>query len=172
MSFEIREMITPGNENSFTVGQNRRDARLGDLPLVHRALLEDEAAVTAALATVKASGQPQLSPVWFSHDGERILLNSARGRVKDRNLRARPTATLLIVNPKNPYHYLTIDGVVEDVVDEDEPERGHLATENADAHSEKYLNTSPYPLRDPKGEVRVMYAVRPTRILTFGPVEG
>ncbi len=172
MSFEIREMITPGNENSFTVGQNRRDARLEDLPPVHRALLEDQAAVTAALATLKASGQPQLSPIWFTHDGERILLNSARGRVKDRNLRARPTATLLIVNPKNPYHYLTIDGVVEDIVDEDDPERGLLATENADAHSEKYLRTSPYPLRDPKGEVRVMYALRPTRILTFGPVEG
>ncbi len=172
MSFEIREMITPGNENSFTVGQNTRDARLGDLPPVHRALLEDEPAVTAALATMKASGQPQLSPVWFSHDDERIRINSARGRVKDRNLRARPTATLLIVNPKNPYHYLTIDSVVEDIVDEDDPERGHLATENADAHSEKYLGTSPYPLRDPEGEVRVMYTLHPTRILTFGPVEG
>ncbi len=103
---------------------------------------------------------------------EHIRLNSARGRVKDRNLRARPSATLLIVNPENPYHYLTIDGVVEDVDDEDDPERGHLATENADAHLEKYLSTSPYPLRDPNGEVRVMYTLRPTRILTFGPVEG
>ena len=81
-------------------------------------------------------------------------------------------AIVLIVNPKNPHHYLTIDGVVEDIVDEDDPERGHLATENIDAHSEKYLGTSPYPLRDSKGEVRVMYALRPTRILTFGPVEG
>ncbi len=43
MSFETREMITPDNENS-SVGQKRRDARLGDLPPVHRALLEDEAA--------------------------------------------------------------------------------------------------------------------------------
>ena len=172
MSLEIREIIAPGNENSFSVGQTWQDARLADLAPVHRALLEDEAAVTAALATVKASGQPQLSPVWFSQDGEHILLNSARGRVKDRRLRARPTATLLVVNPKNPYHYLTIDAVVEDIIDEDDPERGHLATENADAHAEKYLHTSPYPLRDPKGEVRVMYALRPTRILTFGPVEG
>ena len=172
MSFEIREMIAPGNENPFTVGRNRRDARLGDLAPVHRALLEDTAAVTAALATVKASGLPQLSPVWFSHDGERILVNSARGRVKDRNLRARPTATLPVVDPENPYHYLSIDAVVEDIVDEDDAERGHLATENADAHSQKYLGTSPYPLRDPKGEVRVRYALRPTRILTFGPVEG
>jgi hypothetical protein len=94
------------------------------------------------------------------------------GRVKDRNLRARPMATLLIVNPDNPYHYLTIDGVVEDIVDEDDPHRGHLATQSADAHSQKYLGTSPYPLRDPKGEVRVLYLLRPTRILTFGPVEG
>ena len=44
MSFETREMITPDNENSSTIGQKRRDARLGVLPPVHRALLEDEAA--------------------------------------------------------------------------------------------------------------------------------
>ena len=77
-----------------------------------------------------------------------------------------------MIDPKDPYHWLAIDGEVEDVIDEDDPDRGHLATENADAHSEKYMGVRPYPLRDPKGEVRVLYKVRPTKILTFGPVEG
>ncbi len=151
MSFEIRESITPGNENSFAVGRRSRATALSELPEVHRSLLGDDLAVTAALATVSANGRPQLTPVWFSHDGTHLNLNSARGRVKDRNLRARRVASLLVVDPKNPYHWLAIDGEVEDVIDEDDPERGHLATENADANSEKYLRTSPYPLRYPKG---------------------
>jgi len=63
-------------------------------------------------------------------------------------------------------------GVVEEIIDEDDPESGHTVTENIDALAEKYLGTSPYPLRAPKGEVRVLYKVRPTKILTFGPVGG
>ena len=172
MSVEIRDLITPGQENSFTVGQKKTGVSLADLPDPHRALLSDEIPVTAALATINGSGTPQLTPVWFSTDGEYINLNSVRGRVKDRNLRARGFASLLLVNPQNPYHFLTIEGVVEQIIDEDDPQNGRLATENADALSEKYLKTSPYPLRDPKGEVRVLYKVRPTKILTFGPVKG
>ena len=76
------------------------------------------------------------------------------------------------MSPRNPYHFMTIEGVVEEIIDEDDPEKGHLATQNADALSQKYLQTSPYPLRDPNGEVRVLYKLRPTKILTFGPVEG
>ncbi len=172
MSLEIRSMITPGNENAFTVGDRKPNASLADLPAAHRALLEDEVPVTAVLATTKANGRPQLTPVWLSHDGTYINLNSARGRLKDRNLRARPVASILLMNPKDPYHWMAIDGVVEQVIDEDDPKTGHLATENIDAHAQKYLGTSPYPLRAAKDEVRVLYKLRPTRILTFGPSEG
>lgn len=172
MTLEIRDMITPGNENAFTVGDKKADARLSDLPPVHLALLEDDLKAVACLATTNANGRPQLTPVWLNHDGSRINLNSARGRLKDRNLRARPVASIMLINPNNPYHFMTIDGVVEEIIDEDDPENGHLATENIDAMAQKYLGTSPYPLRAPKGEVRVLYKVRPTKILTFGPVEG
>ena len=169
MSLEIREMVPAGQENPFTVKKNS-GASLSDLAPVHRALLVDP--VTAVLATINRNGHPQLTPIWVSDDGERINLNSARGRLKDRNLRARPTASLLLLNPDNPYHFVTIYGVVDEIIDEDDPEKGHLATENVDAHAEKYMGTKPYPLRDPKGEVRVLYKLRPTRILTFGPVES
>ena len=172
MSLEIRDMITPGHDKAFTVGERKSKENLSDLPAVHRALLEDEASVTAVLATTNPSGRPQLTPVWLNHDGSHINLNSARGRVKDRNLRARPQASLLLLNPKNPYHWMAIDGVVEQIIDEDDPQQGHLATENIDTLGQKYLGTTPYPLRDPKGEVRVLYRLRPTKILTFGPVEN
>ncbi len=172
MSFEIRDMITPGKENAFTVGDRKANAQLSDLPAVHRALLEDDLRAVACLATTNVNGRPQLTPVWLNHDGDRINLNSTRGRLKDRNLRARPQASIMLMSPKNPYHWMVVDGVVEEIIEEDDPGKGHLATENIDTLAQKYLGTSPYPLRDPKGEVRVLYKVRPTKILTFGPVES
>ena len=94
MALEIRDMITPGNANAFTVGDRKAGASLADLPAVHRALLEDEPPVTAMLATTNANGRPQLTPVWVSHDGDRVNLNSTRDRLKDRNMRARPEVSL------------------------------------------------------------------------------
>ena len=151
MAFEIREMITPGNEGAFTVGERRPVATLEDLPDVHLGLLEREARVTATLATTNADGSAQLTPVWLSHDGERILLNSARNRLKDKNLRARPRASLMLLDPANPYHFMTIDGVVEEIIDEDDPDRGRETTEHIDDLALKYMGVSPYPLRDGDG---------------------
>lgn len=166
MAVKVQEVITPGNEHAFTVGQESNKQTLSDLPAIYLQLLES--GVTAALATISADGRPQLTPVWLNHDGTYINLNSVRGRLKDRNLRARPEVTIMVVNPKNPYHWMTIWGTVEKIIDEDNPQEGHRATANIDALASIYLNTTPYPFRDPKGEVRVLYQVRPTRIQTFG----
>ena len=102
-------------------------------------------------------------------DDKYIYVNSTRGRVKDRNLRARPELTLMLLNPENVHHWISIEGKVVSMVDEDDPENGHLATENIDVLSELYLGVSPYPYRIPEDQVRVMYKVQPTRIVTFGP---
>jgi PPOX class probable F420-dependent enzyme len=166
MSVKVQEVITPGNERAFTIGKESQAASLAALDPIYRQLLET--GVTAALATTSQDGRPQLTPVWLNHDGVYINLNSVRGRLKDRNLRARPEITLMVVNPKNPYHWMTIWGTVDTIIEEDDPQQGHLATESIDALAQTYLNVSPYPLRDPKGEVRVLYKVRPTRIQTFG----
>lgn len=110
----------------------------------------------------------QITPVWVSNDGTRLELNSVRGRLKDRNLRSNGKVSLLLMNPKNAYHWMSIDGKVVEIIDEDDKARGHLATESIDFLAKKYLNQTPYPLRDPKGEIRVLYKVEPLHILTFG----
>ena len=166
MSLEIGSVIQPGNENAFQVGDRKANASLSDLPDTHRPLLEGP--ITAALATITPKGRAQISPVWCSHDGTHIKLNSVKGRVKDKNLRARREVALLLLNPEQPYHWMSINGRVVEVIDESDPERGHLATESIDELSELYINERPYPLRDPTGEERVLYMVEPTRILTFG----
>lgn len=166
MSLHIDDVILPGSEKSFTVGSSTEAASLNDLHPVFQALLDKP--VTASVATINADGHAQLTPNWCTHDGTFLYLNSVKDRLKDRNLRARPDVTIMLVNPDNSYHWMTIYGTVEQIIDEDDPQQGHLATECIDQLSQKYLGSAPYPLRDPKGEMRVRYTVKPTRIVTFG----
>ena len=114
----------------------------------------------AHLATVMPDGAPQVTPVWCDFDGTYVRVNTAKGRVKDRNMRRNPQVALEIMDPDNPYRYLTMRGSVAEI------------TENgADAHidslTKKYLGQERYPYRQP-GEVRVLYKIRPERVSTMG----
>ena len=72
------------------------------------------------------------------------------------------------MDPGNSYQWMSIQGVVDDVIDEDDPARGSLATVSIDQLSQMYLGESTYPLRDPDGtEVRSLYRIRPTRVVVF-----
>jgi PPOX class probable F420-dependent enzyme len=114
----------------------------------------------ANLATIMPDGSPQVSPVWCDYDGEHILVNSARGRVKDRNMRNNPRVAVSIMDPANPYRYLGIRGRVTEIT-----ESG--ADQHIDKMAKKYLNLERYPNRAP-GEVRVIYKIRPERVNTMG----
>jgi PPOX class probable F420-dependent enzyme len=161
----IGDVITPGKEKAFTV-KDRRPGGLQDLAPQYQKLLNDP--VTASLTTVDGKGRMQVTPVWVGNDGQYIELNTVRGRLKDRNLRSNGKVCLLLMNPANAYHWMSINGKVVDIIDEDDEGRGHLATQSIDALALRYVNQTPYPFRDPKGEVRVLYKVDPSEILTFG----
>lgn len=165
MATTVCDVITPGNEKAFTV-KDRKPGSLRELAPQYKQLLTDP--VTASLTTVSDKGEMQVTPVWVGNDGTHIELNSVRGRLKDRNLRSNGKVTLLLMNPKNPYHWMAIHGKVVDIIDEDDKTRGHLATQSIDSLGLRYVNKTPYPFRDPNGEVRVLYKVEPIQILTFG----
>jgi PPOX class probable F420-dependent enzyme len=114
----------------------------------------------ANLATVGPKGQPLVTPVWVDHEGDRILINSAKGRVKNRNMVKGAKVALSVVDPANPYRYVGVQGVVVDVT-----------TEGADQHidklSQRYLGQAKYPYRAP-GEVRELFVIEPTRIKMGG----
>ena len=114
----------------------------------------------ASLATVMGDGSPQVTPVWFDFDGTHVRVNSAKGRVKDRNMRRNGQVALAIVDPENPYRYLAVRGRVEGIT-----EAG--ADAHIDSLSKKYLGKDRYPNRRPE-EVRVIYRIRPERISTMG----
>lgn len=75
-------------------------------------LFEPETKAFLFLATTMPDGSPQVTPVWFDHDGEHILINTNEGRVKDRNMKARPKVAMVIQDPADPYRYLGIRGEV------------------------------------------------------------
>jgi PPOX class probable F420-dependent enzyme len=65
----------------------------------------------ANLGTLMKDGSPQVTPVWCDFDGKHVRVNSARGRVKDNNIRRDPRVALSIVDPENPYRYMEIRGL-------------------------------------------------------------
>ena len=119
------------------------------------ALIEEP--ILGNLATVDHAGHPQVTPVWVDHDGDDVLVNTAQGRAKARNVARNPSVGMSIVDPKDPYHVVVFRGTVTEVT-----------TEGADAHidflAKKYLGRDHYPFRRPD-EVRVKVRIHPERIL-------
>jgi PPOX class probable F420-dependent enzyme len=82
-------------------------------PEAYLDLLKEETKAFLFLATTNADGTPQVTPIWFDTDGEYILINTNEGRIKYRNMTARPQVAMVIQDPATPYRYLGVRGVVE-----------------------------------------------------------
>jgi len=82
------------------------------LPSSHLDLLKDETRAFLYLATSMPDGSPQVTPVWFNIEGQFILINTNEGRVKDKNMKARPKVAMVIQDPADPYRYLQVRGKV------------------------------------------------------------
>jgi PPOX class probable F420-dependent enzyme len=110
----------------------------------------------AFVATVDDAG-PQVSPVWIDRDGDTIRINTARGRVKERNMRANPQIAISIQDRNDPYAHVDIRGRVVEIVEEPE------ARKHIDGLNRKYHGTDEdYPVRP--GEERVLFLVEPVRV--------
>jgi PPOX class probable F420-dependent enzyme len=128
------------------------------IPENYRDLFEKK--VFASLGTLMPDGRPQVTPVWIDFDGKHVVVNSAKGRVKDRNMRRDPRVSMALVDPDNPYRHLQLQGRVVDIT-----ENG--AGQHIDKMAKKYLGKDKYPFSQP-GEVRVLYKIEPERVSTMG----
>jgi len=128
------------------------------IPSSHADILDKKS--FAHVATLMPDGSPQVTPVWVDHADGKILINSARGRLKDKNMERDKRVALSITDPDNPYRSLSLRGKVVEV-----------RTEGADAHidklAKKYMGVDKYPLRKPD-EVRVIYVIDPEKVATMG----
>lgn len=114
----------------------------------------------ANLATIMPDGAPQVTPVWVDYDGTHVIVNSARGRQKDRNMKHNAAVALSILDPENPYRYLEVRGHVAEITED-----------GADAHidkmAKKYMGLDTYPYRS-ANEVRVIYKIAPEHFTHMG----
>jgi PPOX class probable F420-dependent enzyme len=122
-------------------------------------LLQEKKAF-ANLATMMPDGTPQVTPVWFDYANGMIRVNSAKGRVKSRNMTAGAPVALAIMDPDNAYRYIQIRGRVARVVEEG-------ASAHIDSLARKYLGQDKYPYSQP-GEVRVMFEIEPASAQVMG----
>jgi PPOX class probable F420-dependent enzyme len=132
---------------------------LSDIPANFLDLLTQKKPL-ANLATIQPDGSPQVTPVWFDYTNGLIRVNTAKGRIKARNLSQGAKVALAIVDPDNDYRYIQIRGSVTKVTED-----------GADAHidslAKKYLDKDKYPFRAPN-EQRVLYEITPSRVQTMG----
>jgi PPOX class probable F420-dependent enzyme len=116
-------------------------------------LVNDDSKAFLYLATLMADGSPQVTPVWFDTDGEYILINTAEGRIKDKNMRARTKVAMTIQDPNDKYRYLGIRGEVIS-----------YTSEGGDEHINKLslrYDDTPWKLRE--GQIRIIFKIKPTR---------
>jgi len=117
-------------------------------------LLKRETKAFAYLGLTLSDGSPQVTPIWFDWDGEHIIINTARGRVKDKVMKRRAKAAILIADPNDPYQYLQLRGVVDGEIEEG-------GYDMICQLNEKYRGDRNYPKRD---EVRVTYTILPEQV--------
>ena len=134
------------------------------IPDSHKDLLEGP--VHVSLATVMPDGQPQVTVVWCNYDGEHVLVNTARGRQKDENMRQRPQVTVLAVDPEDPYRWIEVRGTVEEMTEEG-------AVEHIDELARLYKNVPEYygysaPTARQNQETRVKIKIRPIHVNASG----
>jgi len=151
----------------FTVGDHDAVQSLDDLDPIYKRLLDEP--VTAVVAVMSPSGRANLTPVWFDHDGDTVLLNLATHRKKVDWLRACPQATFLLMNPDNAYHWLSIKATVTREISEDDPVEGRRVTDQLNFIFKKYTGGDTYALRDPSfDERRVLFELKVDSVATFG----
>ena len=121
-------------------------------PEEYQDLLNDRSKAMLYLATIMADGSPQVTPVWFSTEGEYILINTNEGRVKDINMKARPKVAMTIQDPNKIYRYLGIRGEVVSYTTEGADEHINMLSIKYDEERWTYKET----------QRRIIFKIKPT----------
>ena len=117
----------------------------------------------AFLATLMKDGSPQVTPTWVDIDKSdgTVLVNTAKGRIKHRNVSTDPRVAVSVINFSNPYRMVAVRGKVIEQIN------GKDADKHIDKLAKKYLDTDKYPRRRP-GEERVLLRIKPEHVAQMG----
>ena len=111
------------------------------------------------IATVMKDGSPQLSPVWGDFEDGHILINTAEGRIKHKNVLRDPRVAVSVVDNNNPLDMTTIRGKVVEII----PDYDY---KHADRLTKKYMNKEKYPFKSPE-EKRIILKIIPEKIFVL-----
>lgn len=163
----FRDVSEGLQEGQFAVGERKQAGGLADLDPIYKQLLDMP--ITVTLGLIGPDGRVNMTPMWFDYEGDTILVNTAAHRAKCGWIRKNPQLTILLVNPENPYHWMSVKCTVVNEIREDEP-GGERAGAQLDRIWTKYTGQDPpYALRDPViDEKRVLFECRVDRVATFG----
>ncbi len=156
-------------EDQFSVGDRTTIDGLDDLDPIYKRLMDEP--ITCVMAVMGGDGRPNLTPMWFDYEGDKVLVNVAEHRKKTEWIRNNPEVSIILVNPENPYHWMSMKVTVDREISEDDPREGAWVTEQVNRIWDKYMDDrgGTYALRDPeKGERRVLFECSVDRIATFG----
>ncbi len=130
------------------------------IPEKYLDLFQQQKKAFANLATVMPDGTPQVTPVWFDYTNGTIRVNTAKGRVKARNMTQGAPVALAIIDPENPYRHIQVRGRVRRATEEG-------ASAHIDSLAKKYLDKDKYPFAQP-GEQRILIEIEPQHVSTMG----
>lgn len=111
----------------------------------------------ASLATTNSDGSPHVTPMWIDHDGDMVLMNTAEGRIKLRNIAKDPRVAVAITDSANPYDRVVIQGRV--VARTQDGAEVHI-----DKLAKKYTGANKYEKSTPD-EKRVIIKIEPIKVL-------
>ena len=111
------------------------------------------------IATVMKDGAPQLSPVWANYEDDHILVNTAEGRIKHKNVLRDPRVAVSVVSRDNPLDMTTIRGIVSEIIPDYE-------YKHADRLTKQYMNRDDYPFKR-EGEKRITLKINPERVFVL-----
>ena len=171
MSVTVAKFLDVANglqANQFTVGERYKVDSISDLDETYKQLMDKP--IPVIIAVIGGDGRPNLTPMWFDYEGDKVLVNVAEHRKKTGWIRKTPKMTLLLINPENMYHWMSIKVTVEREIREDDPKDGQWVTDQLNRIWQKYVGKGDeYALRDPSfNERRVLFECRVDRIATFG----
>ena len=111
------------------------------------------------IATINTDGSPQLTPVWGNYTDNHILINTAEGRIKHRNVKNDPRVAVSVVEHDNPLNMTTIKGKVIEII----PDYDYL---HAYELTRQYMGISEYPFKR-ENEKRIIFKIKPEKIFVM-----
>lgn len=165
---KFRDVSEGLQAGQFAVGDRYQITSIADLDETYKQLMDKPNPVV--MAVMGGDGRPNLTPMWFDYEGDKVLVNVAEHRKKTEWIRKNPQITLLLLNPANMYHWMSLKVTVERELHEDDPNEGARVTAQLNKIWQKYIGEGEeYGLRDPSiKERRVLFECRVDRIATFG----